>query len=348
MIDGELTESRILVVGEESSARELTEMLAREGFSHFRTGHGPEKAIRECMEWRPDLILLDLALPGVSPVGFIHELQYGDGASFEGPPPEIVVVTNVEQEGMLRRLVEAGVSGVVLKEVRPLDLALEVRNRLEARMLSRRLTNGDRREDEIREAGEAGGGDLGVLKTLARLVEFRDFKTERHSERVGELSARIAEEMGLEPERIRMLREAAPLHDVGMVLVPDRILLKEGELTPGERDIMKTHAANGARILSESDVPVMRLAREIAHTHHERWDGKGYPRGLEGEEIPLEGRIVAVADAFEAITHDRPFREAESAGRALEEVRRERGRQFDPEVADALIQIKEREGVEAA
>lgn len=110
---------------------------------------------------------------------------------------------------------------------------------------------------------------------------------------------------------------------------------------------MMTHAANGARILAESELPVMRLASTIAHTHHERWDGEGYPRGLEGEDIPLSGRIVAAADTFEAITHDRPFREAESAERALEEIREERGRQFDPQVVDALLSVKEQESEEA-
>jgi HD-GYP domain-containing protein (c-di-GMP phosphodiesterase class II) len=185
----------------------------------------------------------------------------------------------------------------------------------------------------------AGEGHIGVLQTLARLVEYRDFEAERHAERVGELAARLAEELGLSEGEAELIRDAAPLHDIGMVVVPDRVLLKESGLTPDEEKLMRTHASNGARILAESDLPVMRLASEIAHTHHERWDGEGYPRGLEGDEIPATGRIVAVADSFEALTHDRPFRGAESAARALEEIRGGSGAQFDPRVVDALVAV---------
>jgi HD-GYP domain-containing protein (c-di-GMP phosphodiesterase class II) len=189
-----------------------------------------------------------------------------------------------------------------------------------------------------------GGRDpaqIGVLQTLARLVEHRDLEAERHAERVGELSARVARRLGLPDHEVGLIADAAPLHDLGMVVVPDRVLLKEDELTPEERSIMTSHAANGARILSGSDLPVMRLAAEIARTHHERWDGEGYPRGLEGPEIPVSGRIVAVADAFDALTHERPHRGAASVDDTLEEIRRQRGAQFDPRVVDALLEILE-------
>lgn len=196
--------------------------------------------------------------------------------------------------------------------------------------------------------GAADGGDggrdpaqLGVLQTLARLVEHRDLEAERHAERVGELSARVARRLGLPDHQVDLIADAAPLHDLGMVVVPDRVLLKEDDLTPEERSIMTSHAANGARILSGSDLPVMRLAAEIARTHHERWDGHGYPRGLEGPEIPVSGRIVAVADAFDALTHDRPHRGAASVEDALEEIRRQRGIQFDPRVVAALLEVLE-------
>lgn len=201
---------------------------------------------------------------------------------------------------------------------------------------------GDGEAEEDVAPGRGGpSGQIDVLRTLARLVEYRDFEAEQHADRVGELAAQLAEEMGLSRVAVELLRSAAPLHDMGMVVVPDSILLKEGDLTTEEREIMTTHAANGARILSESDLPEMRLASEIALTHHERWDGTGYPRGLEGPEIPLSGRIVAVADCFMAITHDRPFREAESAEEALQEIEDGRGEQFDPRVVEVLLDLKE-------
>lgn len=202
---------------------------------------------------------------------------------------------------------------------------------------------GDPRAGDAEDAGHAGRdrAHLGVLQTLARLVEHRDFEAERHAERVGELSARLARRLGLPDDAVVMMGDAAPLHDIGMVVVPDRVLLKEGDLTPEEQSIMRGHAANGARILSGSELPVMRLAAEIARTHHERWDGGGYPRGLEGDAIPLSGRTVAVADAFEAMTHDRPYRAATSVEETLEEIRRHRGTHFDPRVVDALLEVQE-------
>lgn len=195
--------------------------------------------------------------------------------------------------------------------------------------------------EEILVGGDRPSGHIDVLRTLARLVEYRDFEAEQHADRVGELAADLAEEMGLSTVAVELIRSAAPLHDMGMVVVPDHILLKEDDLTPEEREIMTTHAANGARILSDSDLPEMRLASEIALTHHERWDGEGYPRGLEAREIPLAGRIVAVADCFMAITHDRPFREAESAEGALAEIEAGRETQFDPGIVDALLDMQE-------
>lgn len=334
-----LASSKILVVTEDrDESQELVDLLDGEGYERVRGIADPRETLYQRSRWKPDLIILDLDMDTADPVAVLRELQdEGD----EGPPPPIVVLTSGDTIGSRREAVEGGAAGLVRKPVDALDLALEVRSHLMIRALSRApATAGEAQESADREVARA---QMGVLHILARLVEYRDFKTERHSERVGELSARIAAEMGLEDDEVELIRDAAPLHDVGMVVVPDHILLKEGELSDKERRIMMTHAANGARILSESELPVMQLASTIAHTHHERWDGKGYPRGLEGEGIPLPGRIVAAADTFEAITHDRPFREAESAERALEEIREERGGQFDPEVVDALLSVKERE-----
>ena len=136
-----------------------------------------------------------------------------------------------------------------------------------------------------------------------------------------------------------MIERAAPLHDVGKVGVPDAILLKPAQLSPGELDIIRTHPAMGARILSGSRVPLLRMAEEIAHAHHERWDGRGYPHGRSGEGIPLAGRIVALADAFDAMTHDRPYKQGIAPERALEVVESERGRHFDPQVVDAFTRV---------
>lgn len=335
-----LADRKILVItGDPAYARDIADIVQAEGYSRVMASGEPRETLYQCAQWKPDAVLLDLDLPDADPLALVRKLDEADSADDR---PSVVGLTERDDEEDLRAYLDAGVDGLVRKPVEPVDLALELRSRLMIRVLESRQEGSGKgaREAHDRELDRA---QIGVLQTLARLVEYRDFKTERHAERVGDLAAKIAEELGLPDDEVALIRDAAPLHDVGMVVVPDHILLKEGNLTPDERKIMMTHAANGGRILSESDLPVMQLASVIARTHHERWDGDGYPQGLEGEAIPLPGRIVAAADTFEAITHDRPFREAESAEKALEEIRRERGGQFDPEVVDALIRVKERE-----
>lgn len=192
-------------------------------------------------------------------------------------------------------------------------------------------------ERRTREVDEAR---LETLRRLALAAEYRDDETHRHTLRVGRASALVAEQLGLDAETVALMRQAAPLHDLGKIAVPDTILLKRGRLTPEEFDVVKRHAAVGAAILSGSASDVLRLAEEIALNHHEWWDGSGYPAGLEGDEIPLSGRIVCLADVFDALTHRRPYKEAWPVERAVAEIRRLRARQFDPAVVDAFERLE--------
>ncbi len=175
-----------------------------------------------------------------------------------------------------------------------------------------------------------------TLRCLALVSEYRDDQTYEHTHRVGRTSAVLAEQLGFAPEFVTLIRHAAPLHDVGKVGMPDSILLKPSTLSSQELDIVREHAAAGARILGQSSSEVLRLGEEIAATHHEWWDGSGYPNGLRGEEIPVSGRIVAVADVFDALTHERPYKPAWPLGRSVAEMQRLAGLQFDPSVIDAF------------
>jgi HD-GYP domain-containing protein (c-di-GMP phosphodiesterase class II) len=180
---------------------------------------------------------------------------------------------------------------------------------------------------------------LETLQRLAMAAEYRDDDTLQHTERVGCLAAQVAERMGLPPEAVRLIRQAAPLHDVGKLGVSDTILLKPGRLTPEELELMKRHSAIGAAILAGSSSPVLQLGETIAHWHHERWDGSGYPDALSHEAIPISARIVAIADVFDALTHERPYKHAWATDDALDEITALRGRQFDPLVADAFLSL---------
>jgi cyclic di-GMP phosphodiesterase len=185
------------------------------------------------------------------------------------------------------------------------------------------------------------------LERLALMAEYRDDDTNRHTERVGCTAELLAGELGWDAERAVLIRRAAPLHDIGKIGIPDEILLKPAALTAEEFEVIKTHTVIGSRILCQSRGAVLRMATEIALSHHERWDGGGYPMGLSEQEIPIAGRIVAVADAFDAMTHARPYKAASAVDEAVAEVLRCSGTQFDPDVVRAFMKLEHRALVDA-
>jgi putative two-component system response regulator len=178
-----------------------------------------------------------------------------------------------------------------------------------------------------------------TFERLALAAEFRDDDTGEHTRRVGSIAGLIAEVLGTPDEQVELIRRAAALHDVGKIGIPDEILLAPRKLSAVEFDVIKTHTEIGARLLSGSRSPTLALAEKIAWSHHERWDGKGYA-GLSGDAIPLEGRITTVADVFDALTHERPYKRAWPVDEALEEMQRQRASQFDPRVLDAFFEIE--------
>jgi PAS domain S-box-containing protein len=191
-------------------------------------------------------------------------------------------------------------------------------------------------DDRTRDLNEARSE---TLQLLAVAGEYRDDETSQHTERVGTMSAEIGRNMGLSEESIALLREAAPLHDIGKLAIPDRVLLKPGRLTESEQELMQTHTTLGARLLFGSRSPTLQLAGVVAESHHEWWDGSGYPQGLIGSDIPLVGRVVAVADVFDALTHDRPYKPAWPVDQAIALIRSSAGTQFDPNVVEAFLAV---------
>jgi CheY-like chemotaxis protein len=206
----------------------------------------------------------------------------------------------------------------------------------------------DSRSSELKRAlSELEIAQAETVQRLSMAVEFRDEDTGAHIERIGRFSTLLAEQVGMEADFCRTISHAAPLHDVGKVAIPDAILLKPGKLTAEERAIVETHAEEGHRLLRGSSSSILDLAATIALSHHEKWDGSGYPRGVLGEAIPIEGRIVAVADVFDALTSDRVYRKAFTVEEAVEIMLEQRGRHFDPVLLDAFMEVLGRSGPDA-
>jgi hypothetical protein len=182
-----------------------------------------------------------------------------------------------------------------------------------------------------------------TLERLALAAEYRDDDTGEHTRRVGTMAARIAEALGFPADLVALIRQVAPLHDVGKIGVPDAVLLKPGALDARERKLINAHTIVGASVLQRQGYELLELAADIALSHHERWDGTGYPLGRAGEAIPIAGRIIAVADVFDALTHHRPYKTAWPVADAVAEIRAQRGRQFDPEVVDAFLAVLEQD-----
>ncbi len=206
----------------------------------------------------------------------------------------------------------------------------------------------DERNDDLRRAlSELEIAQAETVRRLSMAVEFRDEDTGAHIERIGRFSTLLAEAVGMSPEFCRRISHAAPLHDVGKVAIPDSILLKPGSLTPEERAIVQTHTEEGHRLLRGSSSSILDMGATIALSHHERWDGAGYPRGLAAESIPIEGRIVAIADVFDALTSHRVYREAFSVERAVEMMLEQAGRHFDPVLLHTFMDVLDSSGADA-
>jgi putative two-component system response regulator len=250
-----------------------------------------------------------------------------------------VMVTGRDDPEMAGRALEIGAYGYITKPFAPNELLIDLANALHRRKLEAdRRTYEMRLEDTVRE--RTNELRLAYVETVARLgraIEFHDSETGEHVERVGTYSHAIAIELGFDAAHAERLRLAAPLHDVGKIAVREEILRKRGPLDRDEWEEMERHTELGYELLGGSGNELLELAATIAWTHHERWDGRGYPRRLAGEDIPLDGRIVSVADAFDALISDRPYRAAMSLAEARALLIAERGAAFDTNVVDALL-----------
>lgn len=341
--------SRVLVV-DDSDASRSSMLRAIESFGHF--GEAAADGLEAIAKLRLgiDLILLDADMPGMD--GFDVARAVRGNPEFTLIP--IIMVTGLNGRGDRMRALEAGVNDFIEKPFELVDLHLrtEAQLRLKSSFDAIERERASLEEEVERRVADLRGAleDLGAahartyrahldtVRSLVLAAEFKDGDTAAHIDRIGRYSEVVARGLQLAPHEVELIREASPMHDVGKIGVPDSILLKAGPLTPEERKIMQEHPVIGARILQESDAEVLRMGRNIALNHHERWDGGGYPAGLVGREIPLAARICGVVDVFDALTVDRCYRDALSNEVVYEMMEDEREKHFDPMILDVFFE----------
>ena len=331
--------SRVLIVDDEpANVRLLQRILGREEGLECVAALDPREALPMCEAAPPDLVLLDLNMPHLDGLTLLGMLQARFPARVLLP---IVVLTADGTPGTKHRALRAGASDFLTKPFDLEEVILRVRQQLALRAAHLELTGqNERLETRVRErTRDLEAAQAEILDRLTRATEMRDDDTGEHVRRVAALTEALARAMDLPEDEARLLEQAVRLHDVGKIAVPDRVLMKDGALDAEERALMREHASQGGRILEGSRCALLQRAERIARHHHERWDGDGYPDGLWGAAIPLEARIAAVADVFDALTSARPYKEAWSWGRAVAHIIEGSGSHFDPAVVDAFLRV---------
>ncbi|MBS3967622.1 MAG: two-component system response regulator [Truepera sp.] len=335
----EPSQSKILIIDDEpANLLLLSRILTKAGYRAVETINDSREALPAFACNQPDLVIVDLHMPHRDGFEIIAGLRQHTPAGVFLPIIMLTADTNPEVE---LKALKLGANDFLNKPFQPVQIALRVRNLLHTRQLHRSLQEHNQQlERRVRERTiELDTARLDILERLARAAEYRDFSTGRHAQRVGEISALLARKLGLPEPQVELVQRAAPLHDVGKIGIPDEILLKPGSLTPEEFEVMKTHIAIGVKLLAHGHSQLIQVAELIALTHHERWDGSGYPRGLSGDAIPIFGQIVAVADVFDTLIHERPYKRAWPVEKAVAEINLMSGRWFNPKVVVAFLQV---------
>ncbi len=340
-----ITDPKILIVDDmEENVELLGEMFVRAGFESLTSTTDSREAYPLFMDGEFDLVILDLRMPHLDGFAVMDQLS----REIRNDYLPILVLSGEIDRDTRNRALKAGARDFISK---PFDRT-EVMNRIENMLEIRALYNERKRQARVLEETveertrelqnrneELEHARLEIVRRLGRAGEYRDNETGLHVVRMSKSCQRLAMAAGLDDEFADRILKASPMHDVGKIGIPDNILLKPGKLEPGEWEIMKTHSAIGADILGDNDSSLMQMAREIALTHHEKWDGSGYPNGLKGEAIPIVGRITAVCDVFDALTSDRPYKDAWPVEKASRFIRENAGSHFDPQLAQTFEEI---------
>lgn len=339
---------QILIVDDQEPIRLSLGMILEDQGHRCHFASDAEEALLHIEQHRYELVLCDINLPGMSGIELVKQLTR------HHPEIAVVMVTAMDDPFIAEAATDNGAYGYILKPFHPNLIYIHVANALRRRQLelehrsSRLLLESavaQRTQELTQHIERLKHTELSLkrsqeetIQRLARAAEFRDGETAQHIQRMSSFTALLGRLAGLTHERVEMLRLASPMHDVGKLGIPDSILLKPGRLTPAEFQIMQEHAMIGYRILSGSSSELLELGAVIALTHHEKYNGTGYPRRLVGTQIPIEGRITAIADVFDALTSRRVYKEVFPLERTLSILRENRGTHFDPELLDIFLE----------
>ncbi len=335
-VTAERHDACIFIVDDEpANLKLLDKMLASQCYRQRVLIQDPRDVLPRYQEVRPDLILLDINMPHLDGYQVMEQLNALDDPLL----PPIIILTAQHGQDYLLRALETGARDFVGKPFDRNELQMRVRNLLDAQLAHRMLhEQKDVLESMVRERTRAlHDTRLQVVQRLGRAAEYRDEETGNHILRMSYICERLARAIGWDDERCDLILNASPMHDIGKIGIPDAVLQKPGRFDPEERAIIETHAAIGAELLEGDDSELMTMARDIARTHHEKWDGSGYPSGLSGDAIPIAGRIAALADVFDALTSERPYKTAWTVEAAVDLIRENSGTHFDPALVEVFL-----------
>lgn len=334
--DAWVRRAKVLVVDDlQFSVDVISAMLKGNGLSQITGTVDPLQGLALCHDDPPDLVLLDYNMPVMDGPTFIERMR----AMLGNEAPPVLMITADNSEACRRRALETGAIDYVLKPFTAWELNVRARNLLQLHMLHRAQRDHARVLERLVEerTAELERARTEIIHRLCSAGEFRDEDTGKHIVRIGQLAGTLAELSGQSPDFCSTITHAAPLHDIGKIGVPDRVLLKPGKLDADEWVVMRNHCTMGAQILAGSGLPLLDMASEIALTHHEKWDGSGYPHGLAGEGIPLSGRIVAVCDVFDALLSSRPYKHPWPVPDVLEFLHGAAGQHLDPDLTKLFL-----------
>jgi len=327
----------ILVVDDElANVRLIEKLLEAKGYSNVVCTQDSTQALPLYQQHNSDLILLDLDMPEIDGYGVMDQLN----ELTDNQPPPILVLTAQHMQSFRQRALDNGARDYVTKPFDANELLSRVRNLLEVHMAHKYMSHQNEiLEQKVQERTLAiHETRLKVVRHLGRAAEYRDNETGLHIIRMSKIAALLGKSAGMSDYECDLLLNASPMHDIGKIGIPDHILLKPGALEPEEWTIMQTHAEIGAGILAGDDSDLMVMAHQIALTHHEKWNGKGYPNSLVGEAIPLVGRVTAIADVFDALTSERPYKVAWTVEKTMDLIKEQSGQHFDPQLVELLIE----------